>query len=79
MLQSHNATRRQPGPDTMLMLILMLMLCLGKSGCDRRHIVEAALAIRDVTLREGEPSFEIRDTIEEEEERLFGKINVHYA
>ena len=47
----------------MLMLILMLMLCLGKSGCDRRHIVEAALSMRDVTSREEEPSFVIRDPI----------------
>ena len=40
--------------------------------------------MRYVTLREEEPSFVIRDTIEEEEEeeeeeRLFGKINVHYT
>ena len=45
----------------MLTLVLMLMRCLGKSGFDRRHMAEAAGAMRDVVSREEEPSFVIRD------------------
>ena len=32
----------------MLILVLMLMRCLRKSGFDRRHMAEAALAMRAV-------------------------------
>ena len=41
----------------MLILILMLMRCLRNSVFDRRHVSEAALAMRDVMSREEEPSF----------------------
>ena len=54
MLQSHRARRgKLPGRDTcMLILVRMLMRCLRKSGLDRRHMAEAALAMRDVMSRE---------------------------
>ena len=45
----------------MLNLVLMLMRCLRNTGFDRRHMAEAALAMRDVMSREEEPSFVIRD------------------
>ena len=44
----------------MLILVLMLMRCLRKSGFDRRHMAEAALAMRYLMSREEEPSFVIR-------------------
>ena len=47
----------------MLVLVRMLMRCLRKSGFDRRHMAEAALAIRDVMSREEEPPFVIKDPI----------------
>ena len=47
----------------MLILVLMLMRCLRKSGFDRRHMTEAALSMQDVMSREQEPSFVIRDPI----------------
>ena len=46
----------------MLILVRMLMRCLRKSGLDRRHMAEAALAMRDVMSREEEPSFVIKHT-----------------
>ena len=33
----------------MLILVRMLMRCLRKSGLDRRHMAEAALAMREAT------------------------------
>ena len=45
----------------MLILVRMLMRCLQKSGLDRRHMAEAALAMRDVLSRDEEPSFVIKD------------------
>ena len=45
----------------MLILVRMLMRCLRKSGLDRRHLTEAALAMRYVMSREEEPSFVIKD------------------
>ena len=45
----------------MLILVRMLMRCLRKSGLDRRHMAEVALAMRDVMSREEEPSFVIKD------------------
>ena len=47
----------------MVVLVIMLMRCLRKSGFDRRHMAEAAPGIRDVMSREEEPSFVIRDPI----------------
>ena len=43
----------------MLILVRMLKRCLRKSGFDRRHMAEAALAMRDGMSREEEPSFVI--------------------
>ena len=45
----------------MLILVRMLMRCLRKSGFDRRHMAEAAFAMRDVMAGEEEPSFVIKD------------------
>ena len=45
----------------MLILVRMLMRCWRNSGLDRRHLAEAALAMRDVMSREEEPSFVIKD------------------
>ena len=45
----------------MLILVRMLMRCWRNSGLDRRHMAEAALAMRDVMSREEEPSFVIKD------------------
>ena len=45
----------------MLIWARMLMRCLRKSGFDRRHIAETALAMRDVMSPEEEPSFVITD------------------
>ena len=45
----------------MLISVRMLMRCLRKSELDRRHMAEAALAMRDVMSREEEPSFVIKD------------------
>ena len=45
----------------MLILVRMLMRCWRNSGLDRRHMSEAALAMRDVMSREEEPSFVIKD------------------
>ena len=58
MLQSKTETTRA---RYMLILVRMLMRCLRKSGLDRRHMAEAALAMRDVMSREEEPSFVIKD------------------
>ena len=44
----------------MLILVRVLMRCLRNSGFDRRHVADAALAMRDVRSREEEPSFVIR-------------------
>ena len=44
----------------MLILVRMLMRCLRKSGLDRRHMADAALAMRDVMSREEEASFVIK-------------------
>ena len=41
-----------------MLILVMLMRFLRKSGFDRRHMTEAALAMRDVMSREEEPSFD---------------------
>ena len=56
----------------MLILVLMiLMLCLRKSGFDRRYMAEAALAMRDVMSREEEPSIVISDPRHEGIDKLY--------
>ena len=61
MIQSHTAKTETTRARYMLIMVLMVMRVLRKTGCDRRHMAEAALAMRDVLSREDEPSFVIRD------------------
>ena len=62
MLQSYRLSKTETTRARyMLILVLMLIRYLRKSRFDRRHMEEAALAMRDVMSREEEPSFVIRD------------------